>query len=359
MVRRSADEDPATEHLNDSCSGYAPLASEAGADLSQSNATGMNDRERRQFLLEGTRVAVRLAEPDDVDAIIAFFAANEAHLTPSGAACVREKLTREHWSDQVERRRVEFLRDESCKTFIFVRDGGAVAGTANLSEIVRGPFQAAYLGYALAHAEQGKGLMHEALTLLLHFGFAELNLHRIMANFMPSNRRSGAVLERLGFTVEGRASDYLRINGAWREHVLTSLTNPAWNADRHIDAVSRGMFDRIDHVQLAMPVGEEAKARAFYAGVLGMNEIEKPEPLRARGGAWFRNGVVVVHLGVEQDFRPARKAHPALRVRDLRAFVDRLKEAGIEVAPDPILIDGCERCYVHDPFGNRIELIDA
>ena len=192
------------------------------------NATGMNERKARPFLLEGARVDVRLAEPDDVDAIIAFFAANEAHLTPYGAAGVRDQMTREHWSDQVERRRAEFFGDESCKTFIFRRDDGAVAGTANLSEIVRGPFQAAYLGYSLAEREQGKGLMHEALTLLLRFAFKELNLHRIMANFVPSNDRSRAVLERLGFVVEGRANDYLRINGAWREHVLTSLTNPAW-----------------------------------------------------------------------------------------------------------------------------------
>ena len=181
------------------------------------------------FLLEGSRVDVRLAEPGDVDAIIAFFSANEAHLTPYGAACAREKLTREHWSDEVERRRIEFRNDQSCKTFIFRRDSGAVAGTANLSEFVRGPFQAAYLGYSLAEREQGKGLMHEALTLLLRFAFTELNLHRIMANFIPSNERSGAVLERLGFIVEGRAKDYLRINGVWQEHVLTSLTNPAWH----------------------------------------------------------------------------------------------------------------------------------
>jgi len=202
----------------------------AGAVQNRANVNGMKERGARPFLLGGTRVNVRLAEPDDVGAIIAFFAENEAHLTPYGAACARQRLTSEHWSDEVERRRAEFLRDDSCKTFIFGREDGAVIGTANLSEIVRGPFQAAYLGYALAEGEQGKGLMHEALTLLLRFAFAELNLHRIMANFVPSNKRSRAILERLGFTVEGRANDYLRIDGAWREHVLTSLTNPAWRS---------------------------------------------------------------------------------------------------------------------------------
>jgi len=165
---------------------------------------------------------------EDVDAIIDFFQANEAHLRPFGAAYARELLTRRHWLEQIEKRRLEFERDDSCKTFIFRNDDASVAGSANLSEIVRGPFQAAYLGYALAQREQGKGLMHEALTLLIRFAFAELNLHRIMANFVPSNDRSRAVLERLGFTVEGNARDYLRINGAWREHVLTSLTNADW-----------------------------------------------------------------------------------------------------------------------------------
>jgi len=183
---------------------------------------------RRPFVLEGERVSVRLPEPPDADAIIRFFTENDAHLKPFGAAYARELLTPRHWVEQIEKRRLEFERDDSCKTFIFRNDDGSVAGSANLSEIVRGPFQAAYLGYALAEREQGKGLMHEALTLLLRFGFAQLNLHRIMANFVPSNARSRAVLERLGFTVEGNAKDYLRINGAWREHILTSLTNVEW-----------------------------------------------------------------------------------------------------------------------------------
>jgi len=188
----------------------------------------MNEDRVRPFVLAGERVSVRLAEPDDVDGIVQFFTTNEAHLEPFGAAYARELLTQRHWLAQIEKRRIEFLRDDSCKTFIYRNDDGSVVGTASLSEIVRGPFQAAYLGYALAKSEQGKGVMHEALTLLIRFGFTELNLHRIMANFVPGNQRSRAVLERLGFSVEGNAKDYLRINGAWREHVLTSLTNSDW-----------------------------------------------------------------------------------------------------------------------------------
>ncbi len=112
----------------------------------------------------------------------------------------------------------------------------------------------------------------------------------------------------------------------------------------------------LDHVQLAMPAGQEAAAESFYSGLLGLTRQPKPEPLAARGGCWFDNGDVVIHLGVEADFRPARKAHPAVRVDDLDALTARLAAAGVEVRPDTEL-PGVHRAYVDDPFGNRIELI--
>ena len=112
----------------------------------------------------------------------------------------------------------------------------------------------------------------------------------------------------------------------------------------------------LDHVQLAMPAGGEVRAEAFYAGLLGLERIAKPAPLAARGGCWFTNDVVTLHLGVEADFRPAKKAHPALVVTDLAALVARLERQGHPVRPDHELA-GVERCFVDDPFGNRIELI--
>ncbi len=115
-------------------------------------------------------------------------------------------------------------------------------------------------------------------------------------------------------------------------------------------------FVALDHVQLAMPPGEEQKARAFYEGLLGMTEVPKPPELAKRGGCWFESGGVQLHLGVESDFRPAKKAHPALRCRDYGALLGRLRDAGIEVT-EPADIPGVRRCHVHDPFGNRIELI--
>jgi catechol 2,3-dioxygenase-like lactoylglutathione lyase family enzyme len=113
---------------------------------------------------------------------------------------------------------------------------------------------------------------------------------------------------------------------------------------------------RLDHVQLAMPPGREAEAEAFYGGVLGMSRLPKPEPMASRGGCWFANGQVALHLGVEEDFRPARKAHPALVVRDLPALQAVLRAAGVEVRPNPDADPGAG-AYVDDPFGNRIELV--
>ena len=105
-----------------------------------------------------------------------------------------------------------------------------------------------------------------------------------------------------------------------------------------------------------MPAGEEETARRFYAGVLGMAEVAKPPELAKRGGCWFRSGAVEVHLGVEKDFRPARKAHPALKCSDYSGLVSRLRAAGVE-AQEAAEIPGIERCHIHDPFGNRLELI--
>jgi catechol 2,3-dioxygenase-like lactoylglutathione lyase family enzyme len=112
----------------------------------------------------------------------------------------------------------------------------------------------------------------------------------------------------------------------------------------------------LHHVQIAVPAGSEPALRDFYAGLLGMTEVAKPAVLAARGGAWFRSGTAGLHLGVEPDFRPARKAHPGLLVDELDAIVARLAEAGRSVRPDDLL-PGYRRCYVDDPCGNRLELL--
>ena len=119
-----------------------------------------------------------------------------------------------------------------------------------------------------------------------------------------------------------------------------------------------GKVLRIDHVQLAMPKSNEDRARRFYCDVLGMKEIPKPEPLAGRGGCWFVSGEAQVHLGVEEDFRPAKKAHPALVVEGLDEILARCEAAKLTTKPDAE-IDGRRRVHVFDPFGNRLELIET
>ncbi|MBW4040739.1 MAG: glyoxalase [Acidobacteria bacterium] len=116
-------------------------------------------------------------------------------------------------------------------------------------------------------------------------------------------------------------------------------------------------FVTLHHVQLAMPRGEESTARAFWAGVLGMTELTKPPVLAARGGCWFRGGGLEVHLGVEDPFAPARKAHPGVLVRDLPALAERLENTGLTVTWDDGF-PGHHRFYVSDPFGNRLEFLE-
>ena len=112
----------------------------------------------------------------------------------------------------------------------------------------------------------------------------------------------------------------------------------------------------IDHVQLAMPQGQENSARAFYVGLLGFVEVPKSPQLTGRGGAWFEAGQVRLHLGVEADFHPARKAHPAFLVDDLPALLSGLEAGGVIITRD-VPLDGYDRAHIADPFGNRIELM--
>ena len=112
----------------------------------------------------------------------------------------------------------------------------------------------------------------------------------------------------------------------------------------------------LDHLQVAMPRGEEAAARDFYGRVLGLIEIPKPEPLAGRGGLWFQCGTQQLHLGVEDDFCPAKKAHPAFVVDDLEALATELQAGGYRVVLDSVQLEGGRKIFTEDPFGNRVEL---
>jgi len=114
----------------------------------------------------------------------------------------------------------------------------------------------------------------------------------------------------------------------------------------------------IDHVQIAMPPGEEENARSFYIGILGFTEIPKPPALIKRGGAWFQSGNVQLHVGVDKDFHPARKAHPAFILDELDAILEKVQRAGYEWDESQPPLDGYKRAHIYDPFGNRIELME-
>jgi catechol 2,3-dioxygenase-like lactoylglutathione lyase family enzyme len=137
------------------------------------------------------------------------------------------------------------------------------------------------------------------------------------------------------------------------------LTSPGLRGDRERDKIPVMPIRvvALDHVQLAMPPEREPDADAFYCDVLGFVAVSKPEPLASRGGRWYSSGDVHVHLGVETDFRPAQKAHPALRVAGFDELVYRLDAGGASWRWD-LDLPGPRRLYVDDPFGNRIELIE-
>lgn len=121
---------------------------------------------------------------------------------------------------------------------------------------------------------------------------------------------------------------------------------------------ARARVAHIDHIQIAAPEGCEGAARDFYGSLLGMEEIEKPPVLRARGGCWFQCGAQQLHIGVERNFRPARKAHPAFAVRHLDALRRALSDRGVAVIDDDNL-PGARRFYAEDPWGNRLEFVEV
>jgi ribosomal-protein-alanine N-acetyltransferase len=174
----------------------------------------------------GERVRLRPGRPEDAPAILDYYRENLEHLRASMPRPSPRFLTEEHWREQLQRNQDELRADRSIRLFVFVE--GEVAGTVNVTQIVRNPFHCATLGYGIARAHEGKGLATEALRLVIDHLFLVENFHRLQANYRPTNARSGRLLRRLGFQVEGYARDYLLLDGAWEDHVLASLTNPQW-----------------------------------------------------------------------------------------------------------------------------------
>ncbi|NUQ72168.1 MAG: ribosomal protein S5-alanine N-acetyltransferase [Polyangiaceae bacterium] len=184
-------------------------------------------------ILETDRLRIRLPVPEDVPAILQFFTENRAFFKPTDPPRPEAFYTTGYWMKRVRSIATDYVQDKGCNFFLFEKAGNTeVVGYINLSNFVRGAFQACYLGYGLAEKHQGKGLMSEGLRAAIEHAWKTLRLHRIMANYLPHNERSAGVLKGLGFVVEGYAKDYLYINGRWQDHVLTALTNDRWEPPR-------------------------------------------------------------------------------------------------------------------------------
>ncbi|MFN8661062.1 MAG: GNAT family N-acetyltransferase [Thermomicrobiales bacterium] len=179
--------------------------------------------------LRTERTLLRLAVPEDVGELLAFHTRNFAHLAPSSPRRPEGFLTETHWQQDIARSQEDFMAGRSARLLICLAENPQpIIGAVNLNNITRGAAQYADLGYALDDEMQGQGLMPEAVRAVIAFAFGPLNLHRIRACYLPTNERSGAVLRRLGFVVEGYARDYLLIDGRWQDQILTSLINPDW-----------------------------------------------------------------------------------------------------------------------------------
>lgn len=181
--------------------------------------------------LESERTILRLAQVDDVPAIIQYYTENKVHLAPFEPTKSDDFYSESYWYFEVEGRLNAFGAGQSLKLFLFKKeDSKVIIGSINFANFVRAVFQSCTLGYSVAAAEEGKGYMTEALKVAINYVFIELNLHRIMAGYIPHNQRSSRLLKRLGFLVEGYARDYLMIDGQWQDHILTSLINPNWQS---------------------------------------------------------------------------------------------------------------------------------
>ena len=166
------------------------------------------------------------------EVILAYHKKNENHFNPTSPEKPQDFFTREFWQKKIWESRKAW-QEETAFRFIFMQkdsdfESGPILGTINFTQVFRGPFQACFLGYGIDGERQGQGLTTEALKAAIQWLFKEKNLHRIMANHLLDNIASEKVLEKLGFQKEGLAKDYLFIDGQWRDHILTSLTNKDW-----------------------------------------------------------------------------------------------------------------------------------
>jgi ribosomal-protein-alanine N-acetyltransferase len=170
---------------------------------------------------------IRLLEENDAINIVKFYEINNHHLAPF-ESIVPDYFNQEYWQQKALINKADFYNKASCCLGIFKEN--EIIGMINFNNIIHGCFKSCFLGYKISPYYQGKGIMKNCLQLAINFVFNELNLHRISANYIPTNIRSSKLLESLGFKTEGVAKNYLYINGKWQDHVLTSLINENWQS---------------------------------------------------------------------------------------------------------------------------------
>ncbi|NUO54706.1 MAG: GNAT family N-acetyltransferase [Polyangiaceae bacterium] len=180
--------------------------------------------------LSTERLLLTIPAPTTARQLVSFVRKNREHFAPWDPPADPAIESADYWSRRLALSRREFKQGISCRFVLFPRGAPAadVIGMISLSSFVRGALQQATLGYKIAKKHEGRGLMREGLEEVIRYAFDELCLHRLSANYQPTNERSGALLRRLGFSVDGYARDYLFVGGGWRDHVLTSLVNPSW-----------------------------------------------------------------------------------------------------------------------------------
>jgi [ribosomal protein S5]-alanine N-acetyltransferase len=181
-------------------------------------------------ILSTPRLIAEHMAPGHAEALADFFRRNEQHLAPWDPPRPAGITEPEFWTAECERAVEDYGHGTVVRWVLRLRAApDHVIGRINYTQIARGPFQSCMLGYAIDQAHEGRRLMREALEATIEHAFAVLKLHRIQANYVPDNARSGRLLERLGFVSEGLAKDYLFIDGAWRDHVLAARLNPAFD----------------------------------------------------------------------------------------------------------------------------------
>ena len=177
-------------------------------------------------VLQTPRLYLREPKLDDAEEITRYLRRNKIHDQAFEPKRSQEYYTQHYWRERIMARQKEAFDKKGCQLFIYAKDNpDAIVGYINFDNIIRGCFQSCTLGYALDFDNQGQGYMHEALKVSINYIFSTHNLHRIQANYIHTNTKSGNILEKLKFRKEGEAKKYLNINGEWQDHVLTSLIN--------------------------------------------------------------------------------------------------------------------------------------